>query len=246
MKRRPLLLGVLAVLFFLLAIHCVITVHQPLPSTPPASPEAREATARQRARTTFPAHYGAPVFLRLIKENNILELWVQSPGSHWSILKRYPIAAWGGTLGPKLREGDGQSPEGFYAATKQSLNPASRYHLSFNIGYPNAYDRALGRTGSYIMIHGSDVSIGCFAMTDPIIEEIYGMVEAALSHRQTAVPIQIYPFAMTAERMQQEADSEHIHHWLHLLPGWQHTETHHEPYPSPDPQPRITSSTDSP
>lgn len=197
------------------------------------SPEQRSARAEQKARAIFGDNFGRPVFLRLLKEDDLLELWIQSPQGTWSIAKQYPIAAWSGTLGPKLREGDGQSPEGFYDVTLASLNPRSNYHLSFNIGYPNAYDRSLGRTGSFIMIHGSDVSIGCYAMTDPLIEEIYGMVEAALRQRQPRVPVQIYPFAMTPERMAREANSEHIGHWNYLLPGWQYTETHRAPYPAP-------------
>ena len=94
-----------------------------------------------------------------------------------------------------------QAPEGFYSVTKSQLNPASSYHLAFNIGYPNEYDRAHQRTGSLIMVHGSNVSIGCFAMTDPVIEEIYLVVEAALNHGQERVPVHVFPFRMTEERM---------------------------------------------
>lgn len=196
------------------------------------SPEQRSDRAKQKAKAAFGDNFGSPVFLRLLKEDDLLELWLQSPQGTWDIAKQYPIAAWSGTLGPKLREGDGQSPEGFYEITLTSLNPRSNYHLSFNIGYPNAYDRALGRTGSFIMIHGSDVSIGCYAMTDPLIEEIYGMVEAALRQGQSCIPVQIYPFAMTPERMAREAGSKHLGHWNYLLPGWQYTETHRAPYPA--------------
>jgi murein L,D-transpeptidase YafK len=102
-----------------------------------------------------------------------------------------------------LKEGDLQAPEGFYEVGIKQLNPMSRFHLSFNIGYPNAYDQHHGRTGSLIMVHGSNVSIGCFAMTDPVIEEIYLLVEAALKAGQVAVPVHVFPFRMTAERIAQ-------------------------------------------
>lgn len=189
----------------------------------------KQTRARLRARACFAAHFGKPVFIRIIKEEFKLELWGRD-GDTWTRLKTYDIAGMSGELGPKTREGDCQAPEGFYGTTLRDLNPHSNYHLSFNIGYPNAYDRKLGRTGSLIMIHGSDCSIGCFAMTDSGIEEIYGMVEAALRNGQARVPVQIYPFAMTQERMEAEKDSPHYSFWLHLRPGWEHTEQRHAPY----------------
>lgn len=131
------------------------------------------------------ARVGSPVFLRAVKEDSVLELWVKPDKSEcYMLAKRYPIAAWSGKLGPKEKEGDRQTPEGFYEVEPSGLNPRSNYHLSFNIGYPNAYDRSLNRTGSFIMVHGRDVSIGCLAMTDSGIEEIYTMVEQALVHGQ--------------------------------------------------------------
>lgn len=189
----------------------------------------KQTRARLRARARFGSHYAKPVFIRIIKEEFKLELWGRD-GNTWTKLKTYDIAGMSGELGPKTREGDCQAPEGFYGTTLRDLNPHSSYHLSFNIGYPNAYDRKLGRTGSLIMIHGSDCSIGCFAMTDPGIEEIYGMVEAALRKGQARVPVQIYPFAMTKERMEAEKDSPHYSFWLRLRPGWEHTEQQHAPY----------------
>lgn len=123
--------------------------------------------------------FGAPVFIRIFKEENVLEFWIQN-GEQFDLFRTYPICNYSGELGPKLREGDRQSPEGIYKAGEHSLNPHSSYHLSFNLGFPNAYDRSQGRTGSYLMIHGDCLSIGCYAMTDPAIEEIYVMLEAAL------------------------------------------------------------------
>ncbi len=178
------------------------------------------------------AKVGSPIFLRAVKEEDLLELWVKPDNNERYILaKRYPIAAWSGDLGPKMKEGDGQTPEGFYEVKVGALNPRSNYHLSFNIGYPNAYDRAQGRTGSFIMIHGRDVSIGCLAMTDPGIEEIYTMVAAAMKKGQKSIPVQIYPFIPTPARLKEAQDSEHIQFWRFLAKAWQWTELHHAPAP---------------
>lgn len=172
---------------------------------------------------------GNPVFLRAIKEGSELELWLRpSTSSAFNLYKKWPIARWSGTLGPKTKEGDHQAPEGFYAFDSKQLNPRSSYHLSFNIGYPNALDQALGRTGSLIMIHGKDVSIGCFAMTDPVIEEIYLIVEAALAAGQPHIDVHCFPFHMTAERMSAVVGI-HREFWLNLKEGWDRFELTHLP-----------------
>ena len=194
----------------------------------------REALARHRVSAKLLPYLGRPVFIRVIKEERQLELWLQNPDRHWELLQTYPIAGMSGELGPKEQEGDGQAPEGFYRVYLSALNPKSNYYLSFNIGYPNAYDRSLGRTGSHILVHGSNVSIGCFAMTDAGIEQIYTLVAEALRSGQSYVPVQVFPFRMTPQRMQQEQASPHSGFWQHLLPGWQHTEAHHEPWPDTD------------
>ena len=165
---------------------------------------------------------GQPVFVRVFKETNELELWLQpGAGKAFQLFRLYPIAVFSGTLGPKTQEGDLQAPEGFYAVTKSLLNPASRYHLSFNIGYPNEYDRHHQRTGNLIMVHGRNVSIGCFAMTDPVIEEIYLIVEAALNAGQRAALVHVFPFRMTEERMTaaETASSPWLEFWKNLKQG---------------------------
>lgn len=194
----------------------------------------RVATARANVLGELGAHFGKPVFIRIIKEDYLFELWVQEADGKWNILKTYEIAGMSGDIGPKTAEGDEQAPEGFYRVYPRSMNPRSSYHLSFNIGYPNAYDRKLKRTGSYIMVHGSDESIGCFAMTDPCIEEIYTLVNEAFKAGVPNIPVQVYPFTMSEERMKEESESEHYAFWQHLLPGWQHTESRQEPYPDTD------------
>ena len=141
---------------------------------------------------------GDPVYLRLFKHEREMELWVRKGGGRYVLFRRFPICTYSGALGPKLRQGDGQSPEGFYSVARGQLNPASQYHLAFNLGYPNAYDRAQGRTGDFLMVHGSCVSIGCYAMGDAQIEQIYTVVDAALRGGQRQVPVHVFPFRFDA------------------------------------------------
>lgn len=169
---------------------------------------------------------GQPAFIRIFKESRELELWLKGADDHWKLFRNYPIATFSGTLGPKTREGDMQAPEGFYSFTQKQLNPASKYHLSFNIGYPNVHDLSHQCTGGLIMVHGSIVSVGCFAMTDPLIEEIYLVVEAALNNT-SSVPVHVFPFRMTAERMHKEQNSPHVDFWRSLQSGHDIFESSH-------------------
>lgn len=178
--------------------------------------EARVRPGLEKELARHGCRWGAAACLRVFKESRELELWLQA-GEDWTLFRRYPIAAMSGTLGPKLREGDRQAPEGFYGVTATALNPASRFHLAFNLGYPNAFDRHHQRTGSLIMIHGAEVSTGCFAMTDPLIEEIYLLVAAALAGGQAEVPVHLFPFRPTPERLRR-ADGPWRAFWRELQP----------------------------
>ena len=172
---------------------------------------------------------GQPVYLRAFKEERQLELWMRS-ATGWQLWRTYPIAAASGYAGPKLREGDYQVPEGFYGITSRLVNPASSYHLALNIGYPNHYDLQHQRTGSFIMIHGRAASIGCLAMTDPVIEEIFLLVTAALDQGQAEVPVHLFPFRMTEEKLASTAGHPWQSFWRHeLSPAWRYFEAHHEP-----------------
>lgn len=171
---------------------------------------------------------GAPVYLRAFKQERELELWLRAP-SGWQLWHTYPVAAASGYAGPKQREGDYQVPEGFYEVTPRQMNPGSSYHLAFNVGYPNAYDLQHQRTGTFIMIHGRDVSVGCLAMTDPVIEEIYLLVQAALDQGQSKVPVHLFPFRLTDEVLQSAAGHPAEAFWRdELRPAWQHFEAEHE------------------
>lgn len=147
---------------------------------------------------------GAPVYVRIFKKEGELELWLKHNG-RYALYRSFPICKWSGRLGPKLREADYQSPEGFYSVSARQLNPHSNYHRAFNVGYPNAFDRQNGRTGGLVMVHGNCKSVGCFAMTDKGIEEIYGFVAAAIAGGQRDVPVHIFPFRMTDAAIARES-----------------------------------------
>ena len=164
---------------------------------------------------------GDPVFIRIIKETRELEMWLQPRGSRqFKVWKTWRIVGMSGRLGPKLAEGDRQAPEGFYEVGADALNPMSDCHLAFNTGYPNVFDTSLGRTGSWIMVHGSTGSLGCFAMTDPVIEEIYLVCEAALERGQASFAVHVFPFRMTEERMHAAAENEWLPFWENLREGY--------------------------
>lgn len=169
------------------------------------------------------AKMGDPLFIRIFKEESRLEVWIR-PKTEYVLLKEYAICAYSGDLGPKLKEGDRQAPEGFYKVKKHHLNPKSKFHLSFNLGYPNRYDRVHKRTGSFLMIHGNCVSIGCYAMTDAKIEEIYALVEEAFKKGQKYVQVHIYPFRMTEENMALYSDHKWYDFWVNLKEGYDYFE----------------------
>lgn len=186
-----------------------------------AAAAARVRPALERDLKTAGLEFGAPVFIRAFKQERLLELYVQNRASgKFELFRSYPIAAASGTLGPKLTEGDGQVPEGFYSVPPSAMKPDSRYHLAFNIGYPNAYDRSHGRTGSLIMIHGNRVSIGCLAMTDAKIEEIFTLCAAAHANGQKFFRVHVFPFRMSDERMAEAAGSEWKKFWRNLKEGY--------------------------
>jgi murein L,D-transpeptidase YafK len=173
---------------------------------------------------------GSPVFLRAFKEERVLELFLwHGESKRFRLFQSYPIAAASGTLGPKLAEGDGQVPEGFYAVGPRAMKPDSDYHLAFNLGYPNQFDRAHHRTGSAIMVHGNQVSIGCLAMTDAKIEQIYTLCDAALKNGQPFFRVHLFPFRMTEARMKQAAGSRWHAFWQNLKQGHDWFETHGSP-----------------
>jgi murein L,D-transpeptidase YafK len=160
-----------------------------------------------------------PILVRVFKKESELEVWKRTVDGEYAHLKTYPICRWSGQLGPKRREGDRQAPEGFYTITPGLMNPNSSYYLSFDTGYPNAYDRAHGGTGSYLMVHGSCSSRGCYAMTDEGIAEVYALAREAFSGGQKGFQFQAYPFKMTAENLAKFRHDPNMAYWRNLKEG---------------------------
>ena len=161
----------------------------------------------------------APILIRAYKKEAEFEIWKLKDDGHYVYLKTFPMCRWSGQLGPKVREGDRQVPEGFYTISPGSMNPNSAYYLSFNVGYPNAYDRAWGHTGGSIMVHGICSSAGCFSMTDKQIEEIYAITREAFAGGQRAIQMESFPFRMTAENLAKYRLDSNISFWRELKRG---------------------------
>ena len=179
----------------------------PIPAPTVALMAARDTTA------------SAPILMRAYKKEGELEVWKKARNGRFVLLKTFPICRWSGQLGPKRTIGDRQTPEGFYSVGPRQMNPNSSYHLSFDIGFPNAYDRAHGGTGAYLMVHGNCSSAGCFAMTDKAVEEIYALAREAFAGGQQAFQFQSYPFRMTAQNMAKYRSDQHIGFWRQLKEG---------------------------
>src|SRR3979409_1332769 len=172
----------------------------------------------------------SPILVRLFKQEAELEVWKQDRSGRFALLKTYPICRWSGDLGPKVREGDRQAPEGFYSISPAQMNPQSAYYLSFNTGYPNAYDKALGHTGSQLMVHGDCSSRGCYAMTDEQIAEIYSLGRESFFGGQRAFQLQAYPFKMTPMNMAKHRSNPNMPFWKMIKEGYDHFEvTRQEP-----------------
>jgi len=191
---------------------------------PRSSAEADLAARLQAAGLRL----GAPAFLRVFKTEAELELWLEDNG-RYRRFKTYRICKWSGVIGPKLAEGDRQSPEGFYTIARWQLRPRSRNHRAIDVGYPNAHDLSLGRTGSYIQIHGGCGSIGCFAMTDKAIDEIYDIVDAAFEGGQKRVGVHIFPFRMADRTLRRNKKSKWFGFWRRLQLAHDQFERTHRP-----------------
>jgi murein L,D-transpeptidase YafK len=166
----------------------------------------------------------SPILVRIFKEESELEVWKVDKTGRFALLRTYPICRWSGDLGPKFQQGDRQAPEGFYPITPGLMNPNSNYYLAINTGFPNAYDQANGRTGQFLMIHGDCASVGCYAMTDEQIAEIYALARESFFGGQRSFQIQAYPFRMTPLNMAKHRDSPHMAFWRMLKQGYDHFE----------------------
>jgi murein L,D-transpeptidase YafK len=189
----------------------------------PVSMATQEAMRDKGMRTH------APIVIRAFKQESELEVWKQDSSGKMALLKTFPMCRWSGQLGPKVKEGDRQVPEGFYNVSQGQMNPNSSYYLSFNIGYPNAVDRQLGRSGAHIMVHGDCSSMGCFAMTDGQVADIYALTREAFAGGQGSIQMQSFPFRMTPENLAKYRNDPHIGFWKTLKQGNDYFEVSRQP-----------------
>lgn len=171
---------------------------------------------------------GSPIMLRIFKTESELEVWVHN-GARFDLFAVYPICNWSGRLGPKLTEGDRQSPEGLYSIGARQLHRTGRWRRSLDIGFPNTFDRAHGRTGSYILVHGGCTSTGCYAMTNPVMEEVFTLSEAALAQGQERIQVHVFPFRMTQENLAAHAHNHWNGFWTSLKEAYDLFERTHAP-----------------
>ena len=164
----------------------------------------------------------APVLIRTYKKEAELEIWKMKADGRYAHIKTFPMCRWSGQLGPKRREGDRQVPEGFYNITPAQMNPNSNYYLSFNVGYPNAYDRVHEHGGGSIMVHGACSSAGCFSMTDEQIAEIYAIAREGFAGGQRSIQMQSFPFRMSVENLAKHRADPNIAFWKELKEGADH------------------------
>jgi len=217
---RVLVLTAAALAGALTPVRCLAEDSNQLP--PKATMELSRELLSLLQQKRMPKH--SPILVRIFKEESELEVWKQDVTGHFQLLKVYPICRWSGDLGPKLHEGDRQAPEGFYTITSQLMNPNSNYYLAINTGFPNSFDRANDRDGTFLMVHGDCWSSGCYAMTDEQIGEIYSLARDALLGSQPSFQIQAYPFRLTPANLARHRTNPNMDFWKMLKIGNDHFE----------------------
>lgn len=212
------------VVFSLLLLTVSLPTQSVTAAEPPSTPKSESLLANIKPKIVQELQgkgfsLGQPIFVRIFKLPGTLEVWMNK-GTGFELFKSYRVCNYSGFPGPKMNEGDWQAPEGFYNVSAEQMNPKSSYHLAFDVGYPNEFDVAKSRTGGLIMVHGNCQSVGCFAMTDGRIEEIYLLANEALKHGQERFAVHIFPFALTPLNLKKFAASPWIKFWQSLEPGY--------------------------
>ncbi len=234
--RRPVALRLAIGLAVMVALGAALLTDHRSTQTQPIREEAKRSKVFDRTQLVADLDragfaMGDQAHIRIYKRERRLELWLSGAADEgrYRLFRNYEICSYSGTLGPKLKEGDRQAPEGFYRVALSQLNPNSRHHLSFNLGFPNAYDRQLERTGSALMVHGGCSSIGCYAIGDENVDEVYAVVEAALRAGQAAVDVHAFPFRLTNTALAVEAGHTWAPFWRNLKDGYDLFEARRQP-----------------
>lgn len=216
----PLVRGLVCCLLLLVLPGCLFGPHRSM------APLPEETKAELAAKGLS---IGAPLYVRVFKLENEMEVWLKNAAGTYTLFRTYPICNWSGDLGPKIKEGDQQAPEGFYVVNARQMNPNSNYYLSFNLGFPNAYDRAHGYSGSLLMVHGGCRSAGCYAITDDAIKELFILAREAFTAGQRDFPVHAFPFRLTAESLEQRKGHQWEAFWRNLKEGYDRFEASRRP-----------------
>lgn len=195
----------------------------PLPGTPDLSKLDERLAASHVTRD-------ASIMIRIFKAESELEVWMTTNTGAYTLFATYPVCFWSGTLGPKLKEGDRQAPEGFYTVTlPQAYREGTRWPVALDLGFPNTLDKLSARTGSAILIHGGCASIGCFAMTNPVNDELDKLALRSLNAGQAYVQIHVFPFRMTSANFNRYDIPQWRDFWRNLKEGYDLFERTHRP-----------------
>lgn len=192
----------------------------------PGTPDLTRLDARLAEKSIPP---GSPVLIRIFKAESELEIWMGDDNGTYTLFASYPVCYWSGTLGPKLKEGDRQAPEGIYTVTLPQTHHSGRWPQSLDIGFPNPFDQVHQRDGSSILIHGGCASIGCFAMTNAVNLEVHKLTVDALESGQSYVPIHVFPFRMTGQNLARYESPDWREFWGNLKEGYDLFERTHRP-----------------
>lgn len=222
--RISALLKGVAIITLLLAAGCTAQK-----SNPSDRPEPKQSRAVEQVLRSKNMKKSSPIMMRIFKEEGVLEVWKRVDSGKYELASSYDICVWSGKLGPKYAEGDRQAPEGFYSVSPGQMNPNSQYHLAFNIGFPNVYDRVNGRYGQHLMVHGACSSAGCYSMNDQQIEEIYAYARDAFRGGQKSFQLQAFPFRMTERNMARYKNDPNFKFWTMIKEGYDAFETSKTP-----------------
>jgi murein L,D-transpeptidase YafK len=195
--------------------------HRRLASEGKVLPGTPDLTKLDERLATHHVTRDASIMIRIFKAESELEVWMTTNTGGYALFATYPVCFWSGTLGPKLKEGDRQAPEGFYTvALAQTYRDGARLPVALDLGFPNSFDKLNARGGSGILIHGDCASIGCFAMTNPVNNELNKLVLRSLNAGQAYVPIHVFPFRMTKENFNRYDIPEWRDFWRNLKEGY--------------------------
>ncbi len=204
------------------------------PNEPPVTARTREIELRVRPRlarglASAGARLGAPLYIRVLKEGGEVEVWAAGRDGAYIRFQTYRLCGAAQALGPRRRIGDQQAPEGFYLLTPGRMDASARAYLSLALNYPNGLDTARRWTGAPAAFAGRCAAAAGLGLTDPAVEELWALASAAFRAGQRAIPVHIFPFALTSRALRRPAPETLTRFWAELEPAWRLFEAERKP-----------------